>query len=201
MQWSEVISNPLLQNLPFKIELNKFGQLLMTPASNLHGSIKANLAIKLFDGMPEGEVITGCSIETSDGVKVADVVWASAAFIKELGYSTPYIKAPELCIEIVSPSYSKQAMKQKTDLYFARGAQEVWIANEDANIAIFTHTGQQSKSNFFDTPSIFDKDFMTDRFDDLPQERLAHIRKLQAEIAPNTITADDIAEAIKQGRE
>ena len=55
--------------------------------------------------------------------------------------------------------------------------------------------------DFFDTPSVFDKDFMTDRFDDLPQERLAHIQKLRAEIAPNTITADDIAEAIKQGRE
>ena len=151
MQWSEVISNPLLQNLPFKIELNKFGQLLMTPASNLHGSIKANLAIKLFDEMPEGEVITGCSIETSDGVKVADVVWTSAAFIAEFGYSTPYTKAPELCIEIVSPSYSKQEMEQKTDLYLAREAQEVWIVHEDAKINIFTHTGQQSKSQFSDT--------------------------------------------------
>jgi len=55
--------------------------------------------------------------------------------------------------------------------------------------------------DFFDTPSVFDKDFMTDRFDDLPQERLTDIQKLRAEIPPNTITADDIAEAIKQGRE
>ena len=42
---------------------------------------------------------------------------------------------------------------------------------------------------------------MTDRFDDLPQVRLSHIQTLRAEITPNTITADDIAEAIKQGRE
>ena len=55
--------------------------------------------------------------------------------------------------------------------------------------------------DFFDTPSAFDKDFMTDRFDDLPQERLTHIQNLRAKIPPNTVTADDIAEAIKQGRE
>jgi len=151
MQWSEVISNPLLQNLPFKIELNKFGQLLMSPASNLHGRVQVRLAAKLLNDMPKGEVITECSIETSDGVKVADVVWASDVFIAEFGYSTPYIKAPELCIEIVSPSNSKQEMDQKTDLYLARGAQEVWIVHEGAQIDIFTHTGQQSKSQFSDT--------------------------------------------------
>ena len=151
MQWSEVISNPLLQNLPFKIELNKFGQLLMSPASNLHGRVQVRLAAALLNDMPKGEVITECSIETSDGVKVADVVWASAMFIAEFGYSTPYIKAPELCIEIVSPSNSKQEMSQKTDLYLAKGAQEVWIVHEGAQIDIFTHTGQQAQSQFSDT--------------------------------------------------
>ena len=151
MQWSEVISNPLLQNLPFKIELNKFGQLLMSPASNLHGRVQVRLAAALLNSMPKGEVITECSIETSDGVKVADVVWASAAFIAEFGYTTPYIKAPELCIEIVSPSNSKLEMSQKTELYLARGAQEVWIVHEGAQIEIFTHTGQQSKSQFSET--------------------------------------------------
>ncbi len=151
MQWSEVISNPLLQSLPFKIELNKFGKLLMSLASNLHGRVQGRLAAMLWNNMPEGEVITECSIETSDGVKVADVAWASTLFITEFGYATPYIKAPELCIEIVSPSNSKQEMDQKTDLYLARGAQEVWIIYEDTQIDIFTHMGQQTKSQFSDT--------------------------------------------------
>jgi len=148
MQWSEVINNPLLQDLPFKIELNKFGKLLMSPASNLHGRVQVRLAAALLNDMPDGEVISECSVETSDGVKVADVVWASAAFISEFGYVTPYTKAPELCVEIVSPSNSKLEMDQKTELYLARGAQEVWVVYEDARIEIFTHTGQQSKSQF-----------------------------------------------------
>jgi len=30
MEWAEVVDNPLLQDLPFKIELNKWGKILMS---------------------------------------------------------------------------------------------------------------------------------------------------------------------------
>ena len=39
MEWTDVLENPLLKNLPFKIELNKFGNLIMSPSSNNHGRI------------------------------------------------------------------------------------------------------------------------------------------------------------------
>jgi hypothetical protein len=81
MEWSEVINNPLLQNLPFKIELNKFGQVLMSPASNQHGRLQGRLAGILMNKLPGGEVITECSIQTGDGVKVADVAYDSTTFI------------------------------------------------------------------------------------------------------------------------
>lgn len=127
MEWAEVVDNPLLQNLPFKIELNKFGKLLMSPASNEHGRIQSRLAGMLINKLPKGEVITECSIQTSDGVKVADVAWLSEEFVSEFNFITPYPKAPELCIEIVSPSNSKVEIQQKIDLYLARGASEVWV--------------------------------------------------------------------------
>lgn len=148
MEWSEVLNNPQLQNLPFKIELNKFGKLLMSPASNHQGRIQGRLSALLWNNMPEGEVITKCSVNTSDGVKVADVVWASAAFIAEQSYATPYNKAPELCVEIVSPSSSKQEMMQKTELYLAKGAQEVWVVYGGASVEIFTYSGKQDDSQF-----------------------------------------------------
>lgn len=141
MEWAEVIDNPLLQNLPFKIELNKFGKLLMSPASNRHGRIQGRLAGLLWNSLPGGEVITECSIQTSDGVKVADVVWASAEFIAEFGYATPYPKAPELCIEIVSPSNSTAELLEKVQLYLSKGAQEVWIAYDSGKLEVFTYTG------------------------------------------------------------
>ncbi len=31
MQWSELIDNPYFKNLPFKIELNRYGKVEMTP--------------------------------------------------------------------------------------------------------------------------------------------------------------------------
>lgn len=73
MKWSEVIDNPLLTDLPFKIELNKFGKLLMSPASNNHGRLQYLLGSRLEKEKQSGTVIMECSIETSEGVKVADV--------------------------------------------------------------------------------------------------------------------------------
>ncbi len=147
MQWSDVIDNPLLQNLPFKIELNRFGNILMSPASNQHGHIQMKIGNNLTNKAPKGEVIAECSIQTSEGVKVADVAWASAEFIGLFAYKTPYPKAPEICVEIVSPSNSKAEISSKIDLYLAKGAIEVWIAHEDNRIDVFTHTGTIEKSN------------------------------------------------------
>ena len=147
MEWAEVISNPLLQNLPFKIELNRFGKILMSPASNRHGRIQGRMAANLINKLPDGEVITECSIQTSEGVKVADVVWASDEFIRTFAYETPYPKAPEICIEIVSPSNSKAELTGKVDLYLAKGAQEVWVVYEDGRMTTFSHIGEIKKSS------------------------------------------------------
>ena len=38
MNWIEVCQNKALQDLPFKIELNEWGQITMTPASNQPGA-------------------------------------------------------------------------------------------------------------------------------------------------------------------
>ena len=146
MEWAEVIDNPLLQDLPFKIELNKFGKLLMSPASNEHGRIQSRLASMLINKLPTGEVITECSIQTSDGVKVADVAWLSKDFVLEFDFITPYPKAPELCIEIVSPSNSKIEIQQKVDLYLAKGASEVWVVYGLNDMHVFTHMGYSEKS-------------------------------------------------------
>ncbi len=141
MQWSEVINNPVLQDLPFKIELNKFGKILMSPASNRHGRIQMKIGNKLSNALPNGEVISECSIQTSEGVKVADVVWASNEFINTYAYKTPYPKAPEICVEIVSPSNSKIEISNKVELYLAKGACEVWIVFDNGKIDTYTHTG------------------------------------------------------------
>ena len=98
--------------------------------------------------LKKGETLTECSIQTSEGVKVADVAWCSKAFIKQYGYQTPYPKAPELCMEVVSPSNSKQEMHEKVHLYLQAGAEEVWIVWENGLIDYYAKTGQLTASNF-----------------------------------------------------
>ena len=147
MDWAAVISNPFLQNLPFKIELNKWGQILMTPASNSHGRHQFNVGDRIKTGKKgRGQVIMECSIQTSQGVKVADVAWASEEFIKENGFVTPYSMAPEICVEIISPSNSKGEIEEKIELYLAKGAHEVWIVNDKGEIRYYTYKGEISTS-------------------------------------------------------
>ncbi len=147
MEWSEVINNPLFQNLPFKIELNKYGQILMSPASNRHGSLQYTVGEQIKRKKRSGEIIIECSIQTSDGVKVADVAWASAGFIEKYGFETPYRHAPEICVEVVSPSNSKEEIANKVELYLAKGAEEVWIVTVEKQISYFDPTGKIEKSS------------------------------------------------------
>lgn len=146
MEWAEVINNPLLKDLPFKIELNKWGKILMSPASNNHGRWQFKVGKMLDQQKGSGEVITECSIQTPEGVKVADVAWASDEFISQYGFDTPYSAAPEICVEIVSPSNSTAEMHEKISLYLAQGAKEVWLCDQEGNISCFSADGKISSS-------------------------------------------------------
>ena len=68
-------------------------------------------------------------ISTADGVKAADIAWASAAALHALGNRTCFPRAPEICVEVLSPGNTKPEMDEKTALYFDAGAQEVWLCS------------------------------------------------------------------------
>ena len=146
MNWQEVCDSPQLRDLPFKIELNRFGQIVMSPASNEHGRLQTRIAARLLDMMSGGEVITECSINTSDGTKVADVAWGSTTFFATRGLVTPLPAAPEICVEIVSPSNSDAQMDAKAQLYFEAGASEVWLCDSLGNLAFKTPAGARDSS-------------------------------------------------------
>lgn len=148
MQWAEVVDNPYFENLPFKVELNRYGKIEMTPASNKHGRIQSYISALLERKLKKGEALTECSVQTTDGVKVADVAWCSRVFIKQYGYETPYSYAPEICIEIVSPSNSKEEMTNKAQLYLRAGATEVWIVWESGIVDYYDKIGKLEKSTY-----------------------------------------------------
>ena len=94
MQWSEVLNDPSLKNLPYKIELNEYGQIVMSPASNKHGFLQAEIAFFLRNNR-QGKVLIECSIETSKSVKVADVAWGTTDFFQRNGIDTLIVKRPK----------------------------------------------------------------------------------------------------------
>jgi Uma2 family endonuclease len=135
MTWDDVLADPSLQDLPYKIELNRWGRIEMSPAGNPHGRVQTQVGREL-DHRPGGVVYTECSIQTSDGVRVADVAWISDARLAEMGETTPFAHAPELCVEIMSPSNTWADMHRKAALYLEAGAQEVWIQTLDGQRSV-----------------------------------------------------------------
>lgn len=155
MQWEQICKDPVLQNLPFKIETNELGQIVMSPATNKHGYWQGMITLLLYQLLRNGKVISECSIQTSKGVKVADVVWLSEKFAGKHGYKTPYSVAPEICVEIVSPSNSKREMQEKMLLYFEQGAKEAWFCNEKGRVRFFDKNGSITSSKLApDFPSL-----------------------------------------------
>ena len=146
-RWGELCRDPALEDLPYKIELNAWGKVEMSPASNRHGRLQALLAKQLGSGMP-GLVITECSILTRIGIRVPDVVWASDDFMRAYGEITPYNRAPEICIEIVSPTNVQAEIDEKIAAYLEAGAIEVWLDSEHGSIRHFGREGEKQASAF-----------------------------------------------------
>jgi Uma2 family endonuclease len=118
----------------------------MTPPSNLCGNLQVKIAMKLMLLLREGEVSAEVSIQTSKNVKVADVAWASAEFISQHEFETPYSMAPEICVEVISPGNTKGEMAEKRELYLAKGAKEVWFCDESGEMDFFTYEGRIMES-------------------------------------------------------
>ena len=103
LKWADVRAMPCLKDLPFKIELDRWGRIEMRAASNQHGALRLDISSELRKRRG-GNVMAGCSIQTSDGVRMADFAWTSNARLKTLSMVTPLPQAPEICVEIMSPS-------------------------------------------------------------------------------------------------
>ena len=148
VRWAELCDDPLLRDLPGKIELNGYGVIEISPVTNRHGMVQARIARALGEQLPHGEAIVECSILTSDGVRVPDVAWASAAFIARHADTTPFPQAPDICVEVRSPSNSNAEMALKTGLYLEAGAVEVWIVGQDGGWQVFNAAGAQPVSRY-----------------------------------------------------
>jgi Uma2 family endonuclease len=149
MDWKEVVESPYLQNLPFKIETNEFGEIVMNPVKIGHSIYQGEISSLMKTMRPEGVAMVECAVRTRKGTKVADAAWASMDVIEKIKDETDASIAPEICVEVVSMSNTKQEMTEKRQLYFERGANEVWICNEYGEVKFFDESGEVEQSKMF----------------------------------------------------
>jgi Uma2 family endonuclease len=140
-RWQELQADPELAKLPYKIETDRFGRILMSPPPFFdHARYVAKIIKLLQTLLPTGEAFAETPVLTADGVKVTDVSWFSAEYTRELERQHPAAleRAPEICVEVLSPSNTPEEMAEKRALYFETGAQEVWFCGLNGSIAFYT---------------------------------------------------------------
>lgn len=129
-RWAELVTDRDLVRLEGRIETDRHGHIIMTPPSApSHGSFQSEIAYLLRTFMQHGRILTECPISTADGVKAADVAWASPECMRELGNRVCFPRCPEICVEVISPGNTEVEIQEKMALYFDAGAQEVWLCS------------------------------------------------------------------------
>jgi Uma2 family endonuclease len=134
-RWAELLADPELAKVEGRIETDRHGHILMRPPpAPSHGSFQSEISYLLRSFMRRGRVLTECPISTADGVKAADVAWASRARFRELGNRACFPNAPEICVEVLSPSNTDAEIQEKMALYFDAGAREVWACDKTGTL-------------------------------------------------------------------
>lgn len=137
-RWEEIGRDPLVRNWPGRVETNRYGRpIMMCYAEFSHGGKQADLVTLLREHAPTGKVTVECPISTSEGIKVADAAWVSKKRLLQIGGRTALKGAPEICVEVISPSNKRGEIEEKRRLYFEAGAKEVWVCDKRGRLLFF----------------------------------------------------------------
>jgi Uma2 family endonuclease len=117
-------------------ELDEGELVVMTKPRPLHNRIAGNLYFELrvyLKTHPAGEVFNPDALFVlGPNIKRApDVSFLRAERVKQIDPNSDIAGAPDLAVEVVSPSDTVFAMRRKIRQYFAAGAQCVWVVHPE----------------------------------------------------------------------
>ncbi len=114
------------------------GELIVSPApKNKHQSAVFNAAVELRQQVTQGTVvISPMDVYLDDGnVLQPDVFWVSGDdSLCQLGPDDYWHGAPDLVVEVLSPSTALRDHSAKFDLYQKHGTREYWLIDTSAQI-------------------------------------------------------------------
>lgn len=146
MTWNEICSYAELRRIPYKIEMSRWGNIEASPLGANHGKQQARIAQLLQRSRPDGVVATQVPVATDEYVKVSDVIWASRERQRATSHDPVWDRAPEVCVEIVTPDDPPEEGRHKARLYFKAGATEFWICNERGEMRFYNVDGSLDRS-------------------------------------------------------
>ena len=151
----------------FQRELDEGDLILMAPAGGEHGLVEVELTGLLFVEVKRRKLGVLFSSDTGfllqrnpDTVRCPDLAFVRKqrlplSYAKEGGY---VLGAPDLAVEIQSPSQSPADVEKKVRQYFAAGTHTVWVVHLRRREArIFRSSGaveQIDKEGFLEAPEI-----------------------------------------------
>ena len=128
-RWAELCADPALASLDYRIETDRFGHILMSPPPSFeHSDRQGRILEKLAHLLgARGRARPEVPVSTTGGVKAIDAAWISDERLRRAYKGQVLTVAPEICIEVLSPSNTLEEIEETKRLYFEAGAEEVWI--------------------------------------------------------------------------
>lgn len=116
------------------------GQVIREPMPGfVHGATEVRISRRVAEHAERhglGEVVTEAGFvlqRNPDTVRGPDVAFVSAARLDAWRDRGPYVEgAPDLAVEVRSPSNTRREMQKKVEEYLAAGGREVWVVDPDA---------------------------------------------------------------------
>jgi Uma2 family endonuclease len=147
MTWAEICEDKTLASLPYRIESDRWGNIVLSPPPrSRHAEYQGRIAKLLEQKLHGGLSMPECPIQTEEGVRAADVAWVSHERRASRPNDPAYLIAPEICVEVVSPSNLQEELEERKRLFFQKGALEFWLCALDGKMSFFDPGGQIPRS-------------------------------------------------------
>ena len=146
MNWEQLCDDKTLEGIPYRVELTRHGQLVMSPHRSYHSIYQSRIIRWLNTLLPDGEAMPECPIETNIGTIVADVAWASPQKVRRNFDLPSWVESPEIVVEVLSPSNAGEEIRKKREAVFDAGAREFWVCDRAGALQFFGPGGRLAKS-------------------------------------------------------
>jgi Uma2 family endonuclease len=139
-------ARPFEEDSPVLYELSEFGEWIVTPRpTHEHQHVASAVAFQLTTRLGPSAA-TEVSVITDRGIRAPDVVWMPAARWLEVKGQNPLPFAPDVCVEVLSPSNTRQEIQMKVSAYLRAGAREAILVGLKGQVEFFGPKGKLEAS-------------------------------------------------------